>query len=99
MRRIPLGGGPIAAYGSEGVTIAPLTEPLARGAPVQAAWFRLEGGGRIGRHPASVPQLLAVVDGSGWVSGADGEEEPIAAGEAVFWDTGEEHGTRTEAGL
>jgi quercetin dioxygenase-like cupin family protein len=83
----------------QGVTVAPLTEPIARGAPFQAAVFRIEGGGRIARHPASVPQILAVLEGSGWVSGGDGAEERIEAGEAVFWTAGEEHETRTERGL
>src|SRR5438552_3054567 len=102
MRLLDFGAGgarPIDAFGSEGATIAPLTEPLARGAVFQAACFRLEPGGRIGRHPATVPQLLAVVAGSGWVSGAEGEEHPITAGEAVCWDAGEEHETRTDSGL
>ncbi len=83
----------------ENVTRAPLTPPLARGVPVQAACFRLASGGRIARHPASVPQILAVVAGSGWVSGSDGREEPIEAGIAVFWETGESHETRTDDGL
>jgi len=81
------------------VTVAPLTEPMARGWPAQAAVFRIAPGGRIARHPASVPQLLAVLEGSGWVSGGDGAEEKIAAGEAVFWEAGEDHETRSEVGL
>ena len=83
----------------EGVTVAPLTAPLASGSPVQAAIFRLEPNGRIVRHPATVPQILAVLEGAGRVSGADGRFEPIAAGEAVFWAAGEEHETETEDGL
>jgi quercetin dioxygenase-like cupin family protein len=83
----------------EGVTVAPLTAPLAAGAPVQAAIFRLAPKGRIIRHPATVPQILAVLEGAGSVSGADGEFEPIAAGEAVFWAAGEQHETRTDEGL
>ena len=75
----------------ERVTIVPLTRS---GQPVQAALFRLEPGGRIARHPAAVPQILAVLEGSGEVNG-----EPIAAGEAVFWQQGEEHETTTAAGL
>jgi quercetin dioxygenase-like cupin family protein len=89
----------IDAYGSTGVSLSPLTRPLAQGASVQAACFRLAPGGRIGRHPASVPQLLAVVEGSGWVSGADGEAQAIGTGEAAWWETGEEHETWTDAGL
>lgn len=83
----------------EHVTIAPLTAPLASGAPVQAAVFRLAPNGRIARHPAMVPQILAVLDGAGSVSGADGELQPITAGEAVFWSAGEEHETQTTDGL
>lgn len=79
----------------EGVTIAPLTPPNA----VKAAIFRLAAGGRIVRHPATTPQILAVLEGDGRVSGADGELEPIAAGEAVFWTAGEEHETLSDAGL
>lgn len=89
----------IDAYGSTGVALSPLTPPLAQGAPVQAACFRIAAGGRIGRHPASVPQLLAVIEGTGWVSGADGEAQAIGAGEAVWWETGEEHETWTDDGL
>ncbi len=92
-------GRSIDAYASVGVTLAPLTQPLARSAAFQAACFRLEPGGRIGRHPATVAQLLAVVEGGGWVSGADGQEHPIEAGEAAFWEAGEEHETRTDSGL
>jgi quercetin dioxygenase-like cupin family protein len=79
----------------EHVTVA----PLARGPSIQAAVFRLGPGGCIRRHPAAAAQLLAVTEGSGWVSAADGNEEPITRGEAVFWEEGEEHETRTESGL
>jgi quercetin dioxygenase-like cupin family protein len=89
----------VDAYGSTGVALSPLTPPLAQGVPVQAACFRLAPGGRIGRHPASVPQLLAVVEGSGWVCGADGEAQAIGAGEAVWWESGEDHETGTDDGL
>lgn len=79
----------------ERVTIAPLTPP----GSVQAAIFRLSAGGRIVRHPATVPQILAVLEGEGRVSGGDGRAEPIAAGEAVFWSAGEKHETVSDGGL
>jgi hypothetical protein len=60
---------------------------------------RLGPGGTIGRHPAVSAQLLAVVEGAGFVSGADGVERPIGAGMAAVWETGEEHATRTDTGL
>ncbi len=81
------------------VSIAPLTPPIAQGALVQAAIFRFEPGGRLRRHPATVPQILAVLEGSGEVSGANGVDEPIGAGEAVFLHEGEDHEVKSEAGL
>jgi len=83
----------------ERVTVAPLTPSIFEGSPIQAAVFRVAPGGRIARHPASVPQILAVLEGSGEVSGEDGVAEPIAAGEAVFWSQGEEHETTSAPGL
>jgi quercetin dioxygenase-like cupin family protein len=59
----------------------------------------VEPGGVVGRHPAVVPQLFVVVRGSGWVSGGNGEREPIVAGEVVLWEAGEEHESGSEAGM
>jgi len=56
-------------------------------------------GGVVGRHPAAVRQLFAVVRGAGWVSGGDGERVPIRAGEAVLWEAGEEHESRSDTGM
>jgi quercetin dioxygenase-like cupin family protein len=81
------------------VKVAPLTGSIFRGAPFQAAVFRLAPGGRIGRHPATVPQILAVLEGGGEVCGADGVAEPIGPGEAVYWQKGEEHETTSATGL
>jgi len=81
------------------VTVAPLTSPLEEGALVQAAIFRVAAGGGLLRHPATYPQVFAVLDGYGVVSGADGVEEQVGAGEAVFWNEGEEHEMRSPHGL
>ena len=83
----------------EGVTVAPLTPSIFEGSPFQAAIFRVTPGGRLARHPATVPQILAVLEGSGEVSGEDEVSEPIAAGEAVFWTQGEEHELTSASGL
>lgn len=83
----------------DGVTVAPLTPSLFEGSPFQAAIFRFAPGGRLIRHPATVPQIFAVLDGSGEVSGADGVGETIAADEAVFWIEGEEHEVESAVGL
>lgn len=61
--------------------------------------MRLEPGGLVGMHPASTPQLLAVVEGEGWIRGEAGPQTPIPAGGAVFWSEGEMHETGTESGL
>ena len=90
---------PRAESALEHVTVAPLTNPLAAGAPAQAAIFRVAPGGRLARHPATYAQILAVLDGAGEVSGDDGEFAPIRAGEAVFWAEGEEHETRSSDGM
>ena len=81
------------------VTIAPLTSPFEEGACLQVAIFRFEPGGRLRRHPATIPQILAVLEGSAEVSGADGVDERIEPGEAVFWHGGEEHEARSADGL
>jgi len=73
--------------------------PLARTAGSQVSCVRLGAGGIIGRHPAASRQVLAVVEGSGFVSGADEVELAIAAGVAAVWEEGEEHATRTDDGL
>jgi quercetin dioxygenase-like cupin family protein len=81
------------------VTIAPLTAPSEEGATTKAAIFRFAPGGRLVRHTATWPHVVAVLEGSGEMSGEDGEYEPIEAGEAVFWHEGEEHETTSAAGL
>jgi quercetin dioxygenase-like cupin family protein len=83
----------------DGVTMAPLTQPSEEGALVKAAIFRFRPGGRLRRHPASDPQIFAVLEGSGEVSGKDGVDEPIEAGEAVHLHEGEDHEIKSEAGL
>jgi quercetin dioxygenase-like cupin family protein len=81
------------------VTVAPLTAPHEEGAVIQAAIFRFAPGSRLRRHPATFPQILAVLEGSGEVSGADGVDEEIEAGEAVFLHEGEEHEMKSDVGL
>jgi quercetin dioxygenase-like cupin family protein len=83
----------------ERVTVAPLTARRGTGCAVKAAIFRVAPNGRIARHPATFPQILAVLEGTGEVSGADGAFQPIVAGEAVFWASDEEHETRSDEGL
>lgn len=59
----------------------------------------LDENGLIGYHQAVVPQLLLIVNGEGWVRGEQNEYLPVHSGEAVFWDKGEWHETKTDTGL
>src|SRR5512146_1592432 len=80
---------PLTAFGSANASIAPLARPSGF---VQLVCMRLEAGGVVGMHPATIPQLFLVVTGEGW---------PIRAGLAAVWEAGEEHesGTEAEAGM
>ncbi|MBM6618189.1 cupin domain-containing protein [Bacillus suaedaesalsae] len=53
----------------------------------------------VGRHDAVTPQLFVVVEGEGWVSGANGEKLPIRAGEAALWHKGESHEAGSETNM
>jgi quercetin dioxygenase-like cupin family protein len=61
--------------------------------------MRLAPGGVIGLHPAASAQILAVVEGDGWIRGADESKTPIGVGGAVFWSEGEVHEAGTDTGL
>ncbi|ARC28616.1 hypothetical protein IEK_03383 [Bacillus toyonensis] len=61
--------------------------------------MHLQENGIIGYHEAVVSQLLLIMDGEGYVCGADKEKIKIRAGQAVFWEKGEFHETSTEHGL
>ena len=51
------------------------------------------------RHRATGPQLFAVVEGSGWVSGGGGGKVRVKAGQAAYWESGEEHESGTDRGM
>lgn len=87
---------PITDYGSS-FRLTRLLGSQSGETRIDFAW--LGPGDQIARHPASLPQLFCVLDGAGWVSDGNGVEQPITAGEAVFWSSGELHATRTDAGL
>ncbi len=61
--------------------------------------LRLSPGGVVGRHPAVGHQMFAVIEGRGVVSGDEGTETAISAGQAVVWTPGESHQTRSKSGL
>ncbi len=88
----PERGRDIAQHGSRGFRFSPLTRVGAGGVAV----VHVAAGGEIGRHPATVDQLLVVVSGRGRVSGHDGVWQPVGAGQAVLWSAGEEHTSRAD---
>ncbi|TFD99893.1 cupin [Jeotgalibacillus sp. R-1-5s-1] len=88
-------GRSIEAYDSNFI----LTSILRTNDPVQISMMHLDRGGVIGYHQASMPQLLVVVSGQGEVRGAEHTYVDISINEAVFWEKGEWHETRSEEGL
>jgi len=86
---------PVSAFGSD-FRIGPLTEDDSR---VRVQVMHLAPGGVIGRHPTTVPQMFAVVEGEGEVSGSDGKRRAIGPGYAALWDEGEDHDASSIGGL
>jgi quercetin dioxygenase-like cupin family protein len=89
----------LTAYGSDGASLRSAARVLRPQDGFAVDVVRLAPGGVVGRHPTRLWQLFLVVEGSGWVSGADGAPHPVAAGEAALWEPGEEHATGTGGGL
>jgi quercetin dioxygenase-like cupin family protein len=67
--------------------------------PFQLGCLHLAAGGVLGYHPATTRQLLLVVAGSGWVRAGAAERRPIMAGQAAYWEAGEEHETTADTAL
>lgn len=85
----------ISSQGSR-FRIGPLTGDDAR---VRVQLIYLPVDGLIARHEASAPQMLAVVHGAGWVSGADGQRRTVRAGWGALWEAGEAHETGSDVGM
>lgn len=90
-------GHPITQFGSERVTITGIARTAE--ADVQIGCMRLEPGGCVGAHQAATRQLFLVVRGEGWVRGPEAERTPITAGQAAYWEPGEEHESGSESGM
>jgi quercetin dioxygenase-like cupin family protein len=59
----------------------------------------LKENGLVGYHDATIPQLLIIVEGEGWVRAGDEAEVKVTAGDVVLWEKGEGHETTTENGM
>jgi mannose-6-phosphate isomerase-like protein (cupin superfamily) len=66
---------------------------------IHVGCMRLGAGGLVGQHRAVTHQLFAVVEGEGWVRGASSDRVAIRAGQAVFWESGEDHEAGTDTGM
>lgn len=56
--------------------------------------FRLEPGQQVATHTSTASVFLSVISGSGFITGADGEEK-AGAGEVFAFSPREPHGMRT----
>ena len=56
-------------------------------------------GGSIGPHPAGFDQLFLVVQGTGWVAGADGVRHSVGTFHGAFVPKGEVHSKGSETGM
>lgn len=59
----------------------------------------IEQNGIIGYHQATLPQLLLIVSGQGFVRGESEKYFKVQPGDAVFWAKGEWHETKTDSGI
>jgi quercetin dioxygenase-like cupin family protein len=87
---------PIELFGSSSAASVHLVDGRGE-AHVYCVYF--EPGGSIGEHPTGFGQLLVVMDGSGWVAGADGSRVALSAGQAVIFEKGERHSKGSEVGM
>ena len=72
----------IETYGARGASSVPLGSGTG---PADVYVVRFEAGGDIGAHDTGFGQLFIVVDGAGWVSGADDVRVSIVAGHAAYF--------------
>ncbi len=89
-------GRPIEQYSS----IDASAVELAHGAGDSHAYaVHIARGGVIGPHPAGYDQLFLVVQGSGWISGADGVRHDVGSLRGAFVPKGEVHAKGSDAGM
>jgi len=67
--------------------------------PAHIGCMHLGENGIVGYHQAVSPQLLLIVSGEGLVRGEQEEYFNVETGDAVFWNKGEWHETKTGKGL
>lgn len=66
---------------------------------VHIGYMYLEKNGNVGNHQAVTPQLLLIISGEGFVKGKENTFNEVSTGDAVFWDKGEWHETKSADGM
>ncbi|WP_252503808.1 cupin domain-containing protein [Sporosarcina sp. Marseille-Q4943] len=67
--------------------------------PSHVGIMDLPKNGLVGYHEASVPQMVIILEGEGWVRTGNEEKVKVSAGDVVLWGKGEGHETTTENGM
>lgn len=67
--------------------------------PSHVGIMELKVNGQVGYHEATVPQLLIILEGEGWVRGAVEAKVKVKTGDVVLWEKGEGHETTTAGGM
>lgn len=92
----PQSARPIERFGSSGAS----SVALAHGKGESHVYaIHVVPGGVIGPHPAGFDQLFLVVQGAGWVAGADGVRVDVDTNRAAFVPNGEVHSKGSETGM
>ncbi len=86
----------IEQYGSQATAITHVAREIA---DAHVAIMHIGPGGSLGYHRAVGDQLFLVVEGAGWVAGADRQRTAIAVGQAALWRGGEWHESGSDAGM
>jgi len=87
----------LTAFGSTGVRMDFLPR-VVNGSECRVTIANLDAGGTLGRHPATLRQMFAVVSGTGEVE-ADGLRRAIGPGTLVVWEPGEVHQTQATSDM
>ena len=67
--------------------------------PSHVGIMHLDQGGIVGYHDATVPQILLIIEGKGWVRTGAENKVRVVAGDVIAWEKGEGHETSTDIGL
>ncbi|MCG7342638.1 cupin domain-containing protein [Sporosarcina sp. ACRSL] len=67
--------------------------------PSHVGIMDLKENGLVGYHEATVPQVLIILEGEGWVRVGEEEKVKVTVGDVVLWEKGEGHVTTTDKGM